>query len=218
MDLKPFRKRYVSGNILLRFRQYENRLNWKAYLCDRSPTKVLTSSTQRQKTSHFMKWIGRKGLRNVQNARAKLFLNNIKVFSFVSRCHYFMLIASLLQMMRSTSVVTCYPIKHDVLLWLAGFQQLWLALFDPCFSYEYAIFWCDCPRIGCLSSPILNDSQNVMRNQNEEFVDALLFLCNLHMFWSKCRGNPLVVHMTLFVHFKRKVLSREGKGLRLLRE
>lgn len=50
----------------------------------------------------------------------------------VSRCHHWMWVAMfklhtayLLQVMRST----CYSSPHNVLLWLVGFQQLWLVHF-----------------------------------------------------------------------------------------
>ena len=61
----------------------------------------------------------------------------MKYFSFVSRCSHFRCGSRrfdcilLVFFRRWSRLVTRYLMKHDVLLWLVGFQQLWLAHFDP---------------------------------------------------------------------------------------
>ena len=78
------------------------------------------------------------------------------VFSFVSRCSHVWYRSRrfdcilLVFFRRWGRLVMRDLIKHDALLWLVGFQQLWLVHFDPCCSLsdlpprQSAVAWLSC--------------------------------------------------------------------------
>ena len=75
-----------------------------------------------------------------QSKRKQLFTIKAKFFSFVSRCSHVWCRSRrfdcilLVFFRRWGRLVMRDLIKHDALLWLVVFQQLWLVHFDPCWS------------------------------------------------------------------------------------
>ena len=73
-----------------------------------------------------------------QSKRKQLFTIKAKFFSFVSRCSHVWCRSRrfdcilLVFFRRWGRLVMRDLIKHDALLWLVVFQQLWLVHFDPC--------------------------------------------------------------------------------------